>query len=160
MTLTLNPALAAPPPPPGLRRLTTHHAAALAHLLYHAYRGTVDDAGESPDDARSEVARLFRGDFGGLDPASLVIELDGIPASPTIITRDKTTIATGESFLAFSMTSPHANRRGLARAGLLQAIHVLSARQEPRLHLVVTRANTPAVRLYESPGFVITGSKP
>lgn len=155
MTLNLNPAMAAPPPCPGTRPLTTHDAAALAHLMYHAYLGTVDDAGESPDDARTEVARLFRGDFGTLDPASLVIDLGGTLSSATIITRDKTRFATGEPFLAFSMTAPATKRRGLARAGLHSAMHTLGSRGEPRLHLVVTRANTPALGLYQSLGFAV-----
>lgn len=155
MTLNLNPEMAAPPPVPGLRSLTTHDAAALAHLMYHAYRGTVDDAGESLDDAGTEVARLFRGDFGTLDPASLVIDLDSTLASATIVTRDKTRFATGEPFLAFSMTAPATKRRGLARAGLHSAMHTLGSRGEPRLHLVVTRANTPALGLYQSLGFAV-----
>lgn len=37
--------------------------------------------------------------------------------------------------------------------GLIEAMRTLRAQGERRLHLVVTRANFPAVSLYESLGF-------
>lgn len=171
MTLILTPQ----PDPPrihGARTPAPTDAEPLAQLMFDSYRRTIDDAGETLDDARSEVAKLFRGDFGTFDiAASLVVAQDrgrsaadvadqSAPlASATLITRDRTKYATGEAFLAFSMTAPAVKRQGLARAGLLHAIHILHARGESRLHLVVTRANTPAVRLYESLGFVVRHSR-
>lgn len=141
---------------PGGRLPRPDDAEALATLMYDAYRGTVDDAGETREDTRSEVEKLVRGDFGAFDvPASLVVERGGRLASATIVTRDRTRYATGDAFVAFSMTAPEWKRHGLARLGLLHVIALLRARGEPRVHLLVTCANIPAVRLYESLGFVM-----
>ena len=138
----------------GMRRPDPGDATSLAQLMFDAYRGTVDDSGESLDDARAEVAKLFRGEYGRLDlPASSLIERAGVAASATIVTRDPTPYFTGEAFVAFSMTAPPWQRQALARNGLLHAVRTLRERGEPRLHLVVTRANVAAVRLYESLGF-------
>ncbi|MFO0830978.1 MAG: GNAT family N-acetyltransferase [Phycisphaerales bacterium] len=151
MTVTLQPPGAAPAAPVGLRRLDAGDAEKLARLMLDAYAGTVDDAGnETIETAREEVGRLLRGEFGALDaPASVVVERDGLLASATLVTRER-----GEPFVAFSMTAPAWQRRGLARAGLVHVMRTLAMRGEQRLHLVVTAANTPAVSLYRSLGFV------
>lgn len=141
------------------RSVTPADAESLAVLMLESYRGTVDDGGETLDDARNEVRKLFAGDFGTMDwGASMVAEEAGCLASATIVTRDRVAPAplrAGEAFLAFSMTAPQHKRRGFARAGLLKLIEMLHTRGEPRLHLVVTRSNTPAVALYRSLGFVV-----
>ncbi len=161
MTLSLvesreNASVAVPVVISGGRLPRADDAEALATLMYDAYRGTIDDTGETREDTCVEVEKLFRGDFGALDiPASLVVERDGKLASATIVTRDRTKYATGEAFVAFSMTAPEWKRQGLARLGLLHVISLLRGRGEPRVHLLVTCENTPAVRLYESLGFVV-----
>ena len=139
----------------GARPLQAGDAEALAVLMYSAYRDTVDDGGETMDVAHREVEKLLRGDFGQLDaPVSVVVERDARIASATIVTRDRTSYATGEAFIAFSMTAPEWKRQGLARWALRHVIGLLRMRGEPRVHLLVTCLNTPAVRLYESLGFV------
>lgn len=162
MTLTIRPSDSERPPgAPGIhamRPLTREDAERLARLMLDAYRGTVDDEGETLDDARRAVASLIAGEFGSVDwPASCVVEHGGELAAATIITRDRVApppLTPGEAFLAFSLTAPAFQRRGLARAGLMRTIGLLGDRGEARLHLVVTRTNTPAVRLYRSLGFV------
>ena len=143
---------------PGTRPFAAADAQALARLMLDSYRGSVDDGGETLDDARRDVGRLLAGDFGTVDwGACTVVERQGTLASATILTRDRVApppLETGEAFLAFSMTAPAFKRRGLARSGLSHVIATLQSRGEPRLHLVVTRTNIPAVRLYRSIGFV------
>ena len=135
-------------------------AGGLAQLMLDAYRGTTDDAGETLADAQGEVGKLFAGAYGQLDVgASNLAELEGRLVAATVVTRDATAFATGEAFLAFSMTAPDVKRTGLARAGLNRTIAALRLRGEPRLHLVVTRANLPAVRLYSHTGFVVAHSR-
>lgn len=162
MTRTIGPLQGGTAPPavaslPGLRLFAPDDAEQLARLMLDSYRGTVDDGGETLDDARREVTKLIAGDFGSVDwEASLVVELDGELISATIVTRDRVApppLSAGEAFVAFSMTAPDWKRRGLARSCLLRVIELLQARGEPRLHLVVTRTNAPAVRLYRSLGF-------
>lgn len=162
MTLTI-PQLEGPKPSPGaemipgMRGFTAEDSERLALLLLESYRGTVDDEGETLDDARRAVASLIAGEFGAVDwAASFVVEHQGMVVSATIVTRDRVApkpLSAGEAFLAFSMTAPEFQRRGLARAGLVRLIELLRQRDEPRLHLVVTRTNLRAVRLYRSLGF-------
>jgi len=143
-----------------VREPVSHDAEGLAQLMLDAYRGTTDDGGETIEDARAEVAKLFAGQYGLLDAsASNLVEADGHVVAATIITRDATKVAPGEAFLAFSMTASTWKRRGLARAGLAHAINVLRSRGEPRLHLLVTRENAPAAKLYRDVGFVTTQSR-
>lgn len=122
---------------------------ALASLMLAAYRGTVDDAGEGPDDAAAEVARLFDGKYGRFDPIwSEVVIRDGSVVSAALVTEFE-----GRPMIAFSMTAPAWKRRGLARAGLLRVMERLRHAGRDDVDLAVTAANTPARLLYESMGF-------
>lgn len=141
-----------------LREPAGADAEMLAVLMLESYRGTVDDSGETIDDARREVGKLLGGEYGEFLPrVSLVFE-DAAGAgaaarelaAATLVTRVK-----GEAFVAFSMTAPAWKRRGLARAGLARVMNRLRAAGETQVSLVVTRANGAAVGLYESLGFVV-----
>jgi ribosomal protein S18 acetylase RimI-like enzyme len=161
MTLTLRGREGQVGPIAGARGLREGDANALGRLMWHSYRGTVDDGGETLEHAEAEALKALAGGYGAVDhQATCVIErnatLQPELAAATIVVRDATRWFTGEAFVAFSMTAPAWKRRGLARAGLARAISVLAQRGESRLHLVVTRANGPAVALYESIGFVRT----
>lgn len=162
LTLTIHPSPRWTPSPPAtntpaIRPFAAEDAEQLARLMLESYKGTVDDNGETLDDARAAVASLIAGEFGTVDwQASVVIEQNGNLVSATIVTRDRVApppLVAGEAFLAFSMTAPAWKRKGLARAGLTHVIQLLQLRGEPRLHLVVTRTNTPAMQLYRSLGF-------
>jgi GNAT superfamily N-acetyltransferase len=59
----------------------------------------------------------------------------------------------GSPLLAFSMTQPAAQRRGLAGSVIVASARALSALGHSKLRLVVTRGNTRAERLYEKLGF-------
>ena len=115
-----------------------------------ACAGGVDDEGEDEAAARVEVRKTFGGDYGAFDAASskLVARANGVRHA-TLITRWQ-----GRPFVAFAMTAPAAQRAGLARACLISAMHDLREQGETELRLVVTLANLPARRLYESLGFV------
>jgi GNAT superfamily N-acetyltransferase len=121
---------------------------ALADLMYHAYRGTIDDAGETPEDARAEVRKFFANGYGPflIDQSELIVR-DERPVAATLIT-----IWEGLPLLAMSMTHPDSQRRGLARAGLARALHRLRRAGYAEIHLAVTRGN-PAEGLYRAFGF-------
>lgn len=128
---------------------TPEDAEALAVLMHDAYRDTVDAEGESLDDSRAVVRQLFDGEFGPLLwSVSEVIERAGRVVAATLIT-----VWQGGPFVAFTLTAPHHQGRGLARAGLLRAMNRLAASDEKVLRLVVTQGNEPAERLYERLGF-------
>ena len=140
----------APPQLPGLRRPVPDDIAGLGRLMEQAYRGSVDDEGEDEAAAVDEVRKTLAGGYGAFDSeASSVLEQAGELLAATLVTRWEE-----RPFVVFSMTAPQARRQGLARAGLAWATAVLHERGETQLALVVTTANTPARRLYESLGFV------
>jgi GNAT superfamily N-acetyltransferase len=135
---------------PAARPPVPADAEALAVLMLAAYQGTVDDEGETLEEARAVVAQYFEGVFGKPMPAvSEVTERDGVLVAATLLTH-----WWRGPFVAFMITAPQAQRQGLARAGLTRAINRLAAGDEPWLRLVVTQGNTRAEALYESLGFV------
>ncbi len=137
-------------PVAGLRIPLGTDRMALARLMHAAYQGSVDDEGESEGDALAEVDKTLAGAYGAFVPqASSVVEREGLLHSATLVTRWE-----DRPFIAFSMTDPAAQRRGLARAGLLNAMRELHAAGEGEVCLVVTLANVGAWRLYRSLGFV------
>jgi len=150
MTVPLGPSTAAAEPLDGSRPLDpASDREGLARLMLAAYRGTVDDEGETEDDAIAAIDMLLAGEFGAYDDeATEVVERDGAIVAATLLTAWE-----GGPFIAFSMTDPGHQRQGLARGGLLRAMARLAARGEPRLDLVVTAANDRAVALYRSLGF-------
>ncbi len=133
----------------GARPPTPADAEALAQLMHAAYQGCIDDEGETLEDTRAVVAQLFGGEFGPmLWSASEVIERDGRLVSATLLT-----VWFDGPFVAFMLTLPAWQRRGLARGGLQRTFNRLAAGDEPWLRLVVTQGNTPAEALYERLGF-------
>ncbi len=137
---------------PGLLvRAPTHgDAEVLAELVLSAYRGTIDDEGETPAETLEMVRQLFAGAYGVmLWNVSELCFSEGRPVAATICT-----VWQGRPFVAFMVTAPAWKGRGLARAGLTRAINRLAAAGDPLLRLVVTVGNVPAERLYADLGFV------
>jgi ribosomal protein S18 acetylase RimI-like enzyme len=125
--------------------------AALGSLMFAAYRGTVDDEGETEAAALAEIQKTYAGAYGAFVPlCSRVVERAGRLVSATLITRWQE-----RPFVAFSVTDPDSKRAGLARACMVGAMQCLRAAGESELRLVVTLANTPAVNLYNSLGFAV-----
>jgi ribosomal protein S18 acetylase RimI-like enzyme len=137
------------PPDPGARAPTPTDQAALAELMLAAYQGTVDDEGETPEQALAVMAQWAEGDFGQpMWAVSEVVERQGQPVAATLVT-----LWQDLPLVAFVMTHPRWQRQGLARAGLRRAMQRLSAGDETVLRLVVTASNAPAMALYEQLGF-------
>jgi len=138
-------------PPESGRALHESDTLPLAKLMLDAYRGTIDDEGESLDDAIGVVKSLFKGVFGVLDTgASVVFAEKGNLLAATIVTHHE-----DHPLVAFSMTHPTATRRGLARRGLRHAIGQLARSGCRDLRLVVTSGNLAAEALYASEGFAV-----
>ena len=126
--------------------------AGLARLMLEAYRGTVDDEGETLDDAIGVIDALMAGEFGDVDPDASVVYGDSAhPIAATLVTHHR-----GRPLLAFSMTHPGSQRRGLARRGPRHGIGSLARRGHREIVLVVTSGNHGAIDLYRSEGFVPT----
>jgi GNAT superfamily N-acetyltransferase len=124
---------------------------ALAVLLYAAYRGTIDDEGDSFADALVEIERTFHGDYGRLLPeTSFVVEDGEFLSSACLVSFFEPHAA---PLVVFLITRPEAKRRGLARQLLEQSINALLDAGTSRLTLFITDGNEPAKRLYEALGF-------
>lgn len=135
----------------GERRLAAEDASLLGDLLYNAYHGTVDDEGESAEDAQDEAVKTLAGGYGDvLWDCSFILVRDNQAIGASVITDYG---EDGIPLLAFSITRPGYQRQGIAThlIGCSQA--ALRRRGIRRLRLVVTVANTPAVNLYQKLGF-------
>lgn len=137
---------------PGARLLGPDDAAALARLMLDAYRGTIDDEGESLEGAVAEVNETLAGGYGPMVwEASFVVPSADDPSvldSASIVT-----LSRGEPLLAFSVTRPEVKGRGLAGMSIRASVRSLARLGHARIVLVVTAGNTSAERLYEKLGF-------
>ena len=123
----------------------------LAILLYSAYRGTIEDEGETFSDALAEIGKVFADSYGGfLSDCSFVIQEGEFLASACLVTWWEPHDA---PLVVFTMTRPEAQGRGMARELMKASMNALLDRGYERLTLIVTDGNTPAQRLYASLGF-------
>ena len=131
------------------RALTPHDAPALATLMLDAYRGTIDDEGETPEDALAEIQRTFAGDYGSmLFSASYTVEHEARLLAATLVT-----LWRSAPLLAFVMTAPDAKGRGLGAYLIQQSVATLFSQGHRELHLFVTDGNAPAQHIYQKLGF-------
>ncbi len=138
------------PPEPRRRQVERSDAAALGELLLAAYRGTVDDEGETLEDAVGEVEGVFDGAYGPFaSDASFVAEGDeGLVGASLVAVWEWES----RPLLLYLVVRPEAKRRGVGTALLLQTANALAAAGHPELDLFVTEANEPAVNLYRKLG--------
>ncbi|MEX2628481.1 MAG: GNAT family N-acetyltransferase [Tistlia sp.] len=133
-----------------LRQPEAGDARAVGLLLHDAYAGTVDDEGESPEEAVAEATKALDGTYGTPIPAASFMAMDdGQPVSVSFVTEFE-----GEPLLAFCATAKAHQRHGLATDLVRRSLDALARLGYRRLRLIVTRANEPAVRLYRELGFL------
>ena len=140
-----------PPALPGrvVRLVTPEDEWPLGTLAFAAYRGTVDDAGETLEQQHEEICATISGRHGPLDvTASFVAADPGALAGATLVTTWQ-----DRPLLAFALVSPAWQGQGTGSALILHSARALARRGAPELTLAVTRSN-PARRLYARLGFV------
>jgi GNAT superfamily N-acetyltransferase len=150
------PTTAAAPIPIRIRELDQADETALGRLMWLAFRGTIDDEYGSAAEADADAVGLLAGRWGPVIwPASLVAESESAIVSTAAVVRDSA--HQGLPLLAFALTEPGWQRRGLGQRLIEESIQRLDAVGVKELHLAVTRGN-PAIRLYQRLGFqVVTG---
>jgi ribosomal protein S18 acetylase RimI-like enzyme len=132
-----------------LRTIQPADVAALGALLLAAYRGTVDDEGETETDAIGEVQRTMEGEYGSFLPECSFVVEDG----HRIVGASMATLVESDPFLAYVVVHPDRQRRGIGGLLVASTGNALLAAGHTEVGLVVTESNEPAVRLYRRLGF-------
>ena len=131
---------------------------ALAHLMLDAYRGTVDDGGETLADAQHEVAHFWAGtgeivpwpeySWGLRDAHEVLVAacMVGMWQSRQV------------PLIAYVLTHPEWQGQGLATALLRRVLHQFEQHQQLPVYAVVTAGNRPSEALMARVGFVRTSA--
>jgi ribosomal protein S18 acetylase RimI-like enzyme len=136
-----------------VRQLSKTDEAAIGRLMWAAFRGTPDDQYAAPADAQRDAAQTVAGAWGPVVwDASLAAEVDSLVISAAIVVRDSA--HDGLPLLAFALTDPGHQRRGIGQRLIEESIARLDSNGVHELHLAVTRGN-PAARLYQRLGFEV-----
>lgn len=131
------------------RTITPDDIPSLAQLVIDAYRGTIDDEGETLEEALQAIQDVFAGTSGRLlNACSFAIDEQGQVQACTIVT-----LWHEQPLLAYVMTHPAAQGRGMGRFLIQKSIESLLAQGYHELSLFVTKGNLPAQHLYETLGF-------
>jgi GNAT superfamily N-acetyltransferase len=135
----------------GIRLMQADEGQALGTLMWNAYRGTVDDEYASPAESLADAEDALAGKWGPLiAEASLAAVAAGDLIAAVITVRDVEHEML--PLLAFALTEPKWQRRGIGGWLIQESIARLSLLGVSEVHLAVTRGN-PAQQLYERIGF-------
>ena len=135
-----------------IRSIQHEDSEKLAHLMLAAYSGTIDDDGGVLEDARAEVENYVRGEYGSPLLAASRIALDNTQQAlaAALLTR------WGEPeapLVAFVMTNPSQQGKGLALGLLHESLTELKSTNESTVRAVITDGNLASERLFASLGF-------
>lgn len=156
--IAAGPPLAPPSGQVSVRGLSRADEPTLGRLMWLAFQDSADDEYGAPGDAHADAAGALAGRWGPVVwQASLAAELDGVVVSAVIIVLDDA--HQDLPLLAFAMTDPACQRRGIGRWLIEESIRCLDAVGVKELHLAVTRGN-PAFALYQRLGFEVVPRQP
>jgi ribosomal protein S18 acetylase RimI-like enzyme len=140
--------------PPGswhARSIDPSDVPALGALMLAAYRGTVDDEGETEADAVAEVERTLSGEYGSfLSDCSFAVNDDA-----RIVGASSVTVWEGTPIATYLVVRPEMKRQGLGTFLMASSGNALVRARYTHMDLFVTEANEPAVRLYRKLGFQV-----
>jgi len=145
---TIDPA-ALPAAATPLRPPTPADRAAIAHLLLDAYRGTVDDEGETLDDAL-EAADLWL--HLAIAPHSVVLEEDGRLRALSFVV-----VVDDRMFIDPIVVAASATRRGLGASMVAASLRSLHTSGITEVGATITDGNVPSERLFAALGFTRVG---
>lgn len=131
------------------RNIQIKDAKKLGPLMIESDYGTIDDECYTPEQAENEMQETLTGKYGDfLDFASFLVEDAAGIQSASIVTLYK-----GTPLLAYIMTRPDSQKKGLASFLIQRSIDVLAQHGYAELELAVTKGNSSAEKLYEKLGF-------
>jgi L-amino acid N-acyltransferase YncA len=124
----------------------------LARLMFDTYKGTIDDDGETYEDALNEVRAYFSGQRGGpqLGECSKIFELRKKIVSACLVSE---WTERQVPIIAYIMTSADMKRQGLAKSLLFNTLRALRDLEYTEVQAVITDGNTPAEQLFAQLGF-------
>jgi ribosomal protein S18 acetylase RimI-like enzyme len=135
------------------RQINSNDVQALGALMDRAYQGTIDHEGETLDQCVEEINAAVTGKYGPfIQEASFIVTSDN-----KIICASLVTLYKEKPLLAFSMTDPDFQRKGLATFLIEKSINALARTGYPEIYLVVTNGNLSAQNLYFRLGFCQIG---
>lgn len=133
------------------RAWTPENGPAFAATLERTYEGTLDCPELNGKRTIDEILAGHRGQ-ARFDPAFWwLADVDDTSVGAVLLNETPDAAAWEVAYLGIV---PEQRRRGFGRAMALQALHAAGAIGAARLVLAVDERNTPALRLYESLGFV------
>jgi GNAT superfamily N-acetyltransferase len=143
-----------------LRPALSGDSGALAKLMIEAYRGTIDDDGETIDDAIREVEGYLAGKHGGqpmLTESRLAFDGDHLAGA----------CLTGEwqerqqPLIAYVMTHPAWKNRGVGKLVVAAVLEALREQGYGQVRAVISEGNIPSERLLGGMGFrPVSGASP
>jgi ribosomal protein S18 acetylase RimI-like enzyme len=153
-TWTAVPSASVIPAPVHVRSLSKADEATLGQLMWVAFHGSADDDWyATPEDAAADTGKALDGHWGPVVwEASLAAELGSALVSAVVVVRDNKHAYL--PLLAFAMTDPAYQGRGIGRLLIEESVHRLDVAGVKELHLAVTRGN-PAAALYQRLGFAV-----
>ena len=135
-----------------IRPVQTADASALAELMLDAYRGTIDDDGETFDDALAEVNAFFAGERGGQPWLMMsylaLVDSHVVGACLTGEWRERQL-----PIIAYVMTRANWKKRGVSRQLLYRVLKALNENGYPEVRAVITEGNKPSENLFLQIGF-------
>ncbi|MGZ3679332.1 MAG: GNAT family N-acetyltransferase [Ktedonobacterales bacterium] len=140
----------------GARHVSANDVEGLARLMLAAYRGTIDDEGDTLDGARAEIQRTLAAAYGTFLPncSWLIADGDTIRAACLVTYFDMWQAP----IVAFVMTDPASKGQGLGTNLIKHSMNSLLGQGYTRLCLAVTEGNAPAQHVYNLLGFEIEES--
>ena len=135
-----------------LRPVQAADAPSIAELMMDSYRGTIDDNGETYDDALAEVHAYLNGERGG--PPWLTISRQAF-----VDTRLIGACLIGEwsqrqlPIIAYVLTRAELKHRGISRQLLSSVLKLLQEQGFSEVRAVISEGNEPSENLFRQLGF-------
>ena len=131
------------------RTPSQHDRIELAHLLLDAYRGTIDDEGETITEALEAIDDYLP---RILPQYSLVVERDG-----TLVAMAFAVVVRGTHYIDPVATASAYKRSGIGAAAVSAVLQMMADDDIVDVGAVITEGNVPSERLFSSLGFEQAG---